>query len=72
MIANIDVNWSISYNIIRVLLCVMYMYKKYSSMVFSICENNKINVENLNAILFLYCYWVIEKYKYLDETYNNA
>lgn len=29
MIANIDVNWSISYNIIRVLLCVMYMYKKY-------------------------------------------
>lgn len=72
MIANIDVNWSINYNIIRVLLCVMYMYKKYSSMVFSICENNKINVENLNAILFLYCYWVIEKYKYLDETYNNA
>lgn len=72
MIANIDVNWSINYNIIRVLLCVMYMYKKYSSMVFSICENNKINVENLNAILFLYCYWIIEKYKYLDETYNNA
>lgn len=72
MIANIDVNWSINYNIIRVLLCVMYMYKKYSSMVFSICENNKINVENLNTILFLYCYWVIEKYKYLDETYNNA
>lgn len=72
MIANIDVNWSINYNIIRVLLCVMYMYKKYSSMVFSICENNKINVENLNAILFLYCYWVIEEYKYLDETYNNA
>lgn len=71
MIANIDVNWSISYNIIRVLLCICTR-NIFSPMVFSICENNKINVENLNAILFLYCYWVIEKYKYLDETYNNA